>query len=59
MKCSQYIQMLAVYVPTTLILKNFTVTQFASLHFKIKSPHINHVSSLHITTFHITSLIYT
>ena len=30
-----------------------------SLHFKIKSLHINHVSSSHITTLHITSLIYT
>jgi hypothetical protein len=29
-----------------------------SLHFKRKSLHINHVSSLHITTRHITSLIH-
>ena len=30
-----------------------------SLHLKIKSLHINHVSSLHITTLHDISLIYT
>jgi len=43
----------------TFIAKNFTVTYFISLHLKIKSLHINHVSSFHITTLHITSPIYT
>jgi len=43
----------------TFVPKNFNVTHFASLNFKTKSLHINHVSSFHITTLHTTSLIYT
>jgi hypothetical protein len=34
----------------TIVTKNFTVTHFTSLDFKRKSLHINHVSSLHITS---------
>ena len=39
--------------------KNFTITHFTSLHFKAKSLHINHISSLRTATLHITSLICT
>jgi hypothetical protein len=41
------------------LLATRTSPYLTSLHFKIKSLHINNLSSPHITTLHITSLIYT
>ena len=40
----------------TSVPKKFNVNHFNSLHFKTKSLHIYHISSLHNTTLHITYL---
>ena len=63
-KCQQY-KLTIMYIallstrPSPTSLHFTSVASLHSLHFKIKSLHINHVSSRHITTLHITSLIDT